>query len=161
MFKQILVPLDGSAFAERALPVAEVLAGSFGAGLALVRVVALLAPGEREPGVISYLDEHRIAVAQEYIKRMAASTRLGRPVSGEAYLASDVAAGILARAADLSADVIVMTSHGESWPAGTALGGIAARLTREATCPLLVVGPHSTPSAVDDATTDTAAIVDG
>jgi nucleotide-binding universal stress UspA family protein len=46
MFKQILVPLDGSAFAERALPVATALATSGGAGLALVRVVEVLAPGD-------------------------------------------------------------------------------------------------------------------
>jgi nucleotide-binding universal stress UspA family protein len=142
MFRQILVPLDGSAFAERAIPVADALAASTGAALALVRVVEVVAPGDHEPGVVSYLDEHRITVAQEYVARMATATGLGRPVTGEAYLASDVAAGILARATDIGADVIVMTSHGESWPLGTALGSTAARLTREAACPLLVIGPH-------------------
>jgi nucleotide-binding universal stress UspA family protein len=142
MFKQILVPLDGSPFAERALPVATALATSTGASLALVRAVELLAPGDREPGVVSYLDEHRIAVAQDYIREKATATGLTRAVSGEAYLAADVAAGILARAADIGADLIVMTSHGASWPAGGALGGVAAALTREAQCPVLVVGPR-------------------
>lgn len=142
MFKRILVPLDGSEFAERALATAEALAASCGADLALVRVVELVAPGDREPGVVSYLDEHRIAVAQDYIAQKATAMRLGRPVTAEAYLAADIAAGIIARAADIGADVIVMTSHGESWPAGTVLGSVAARLTRESPCPLLVVGPH-------------------
>ncbi|MGD9890152.1 MAG: universal stress protein [Dehalococcoidia bacterium] len=142
MLRMIVVPLDGSPFAERALPVAEALAAATGADLALIRVVEVLAPGDREPGVLSYLDGHRTTVAQDYIDRMTMITRLGRPVTGEAYLASDVATGIIARVRDVSADLIVMTLHGESWPIGTALGSVAARLTREVPCPLLVVGPN-------------------
>lgn len=147
MFQRILVPLDGSAFSERALPVAEALAASCGADVLLVRVVEVLAPGDREPGVVSYLDEHRIAQAQDYLRDAAARLRLGRAVSAEAYLAPDAAAGILARALDAGVDVIVMTSHGASWPAATVLGGVAAKLTRESTCPLLVLGPHTAPAA--------------
>ncbi len=145
MFKKILVPLDGSAFAERALPAAEALAASLGADLALVRAVPLVAPGEGEPGIVSYLDERRIAEAQDYVTRMATSLRIGRPVTAQAYLADDIANGILARARDIGADVIVMTSHGESWPSVDPLGGTAARLTRQADCPLLVIGPHAVP----------------
>jgi nucleotide-binding universal stress UspA family protein len=148
MFAKILVPLDGSAFAERALATAERLALSSGADICLVRVVDLLAPGEHEPGVVSYLDEHRIAVAQEYVTRTAARLRLGRLVSAEAYIAADVPAGILARAADAGVDLIVMTTHGASWPAEGALGSVASRLTREAACPLLVIGPHAVQDTV-------------
>ncbi len=143
MFKRILVPLDGSPFSERALPVAEALAASGGADVMLVRVVEVLAPGDGEPGVVSYLDEHRIARAQDYVRDASARLRLGRPVSAEAYLAPDIATGIMARALDAGADLIVMTSHGESWPAGTILGSVAAKLTRESTCPLLVIGPRT------------------
>lgn len=145
MFKQILVPLDGSAFAERAIPVATALAVSTGARLALVRVVVLLAPGEREPGVVSYLDEHRIAVAQDYITGKATATGMTSSVSGEAYLAADVAAGVLARAADIGADLIIMSSHGESWPSPTTFGSVASSVVRQAYCPVLVVGPHMAP----------------
>ncbi len=143
MFSRILVPLDGSTFAERVLPTVERLAASTNAEVALVRVVDLVAPGGREPGVVSYLDEHRIKTAQDYIVEAAASLKLGRPVPAEAYLADDIACGILARAADWGADVIVMTSHGESWPATTLLGSVAGHLTRDANCPLLVIGPHT------------------
>lgn len=147
MFSRILVPLDGSAFAERVLPTVERLAASTNAEVALVRVVDLVAPGDREPGVVSYLDEHRIKSAQDYILQAAASLKLGRPVSAEAYLADDIACGILARVADWGADLVVMTSHGESWPATTLLGSVAGHLTREAGCPLLVIGPHAQAAA--------------
>lgn len=143
MFRKIVVPLDGSLFAERALPVAEKLAAVTGAEVALVRVVEVVAPGDNEPGIVSYLDEHRIAVAQQYVNEAAARMRLGRPISADAYIAADVSAGILARELDADADLIVMTSHGESWPAGSVLGSVAAALTREATCRLLVVGPKA------------------
>jgi nucleotide-binding universal stress UspA family protein len=141
MFRTVLVPLDGSAFAERALPVARALADFSGGSVALVRVVDVVAPGEHEPGVVSYLDEHRIAVAQEYIEQMATAIGTTRPVSAEAYLAADVPAGILMRALDIGADVLVMTSHGASWPTESILGGVAAHLVREAVCPVLIVGP--------------------
>jgi nucleotide-binding universal stress UspA family protein len=156
MFRTIIVPLDGSPFAERALPVAEAMASASGADLALIRVVEVLAPGDREPGVMSYLDGHRTVVAQEYIDRMTTVTRLGRPVTGEACLASDIATGIIARVRDAGADLIVMTSHGESWPIGTALGSVAARLTREAPCPLLVVGPNAAAERMPAYRTDAA-----
>jgi nucleotide-binding universal stress UspA family protein len=142
MYRKILVPLDGSPFAESALPVAGALAGATGADVALIRVVDVVAPGDREPGVISYLDEHRVAAAQDYIARATAQLALGRPVSAEAYLAADVPAGILARARDFGADLIVMTSHARSWPEETPLGSTAVELLREAECPVLIVGPR-------------------
>jgi nucleotide-binding universal stress UspA family protein len=143
MFIKILVPLDGSAYAERALPVAEAIAANDGADLAIVRVVEVLPPGEREPGVVSYLDEGRIRSAQEYVANAAARLRLGRPIAAEALLAADVPSGILARVAELGADLIVLTSHGASWPAESVLGGVAAHLTRQAACPVLMIGPKA------------------
>jgi nucleotide-binding universal stress UspA family protein len=143
MFTSIVVPLDGSEFAERALPVAAGLAQASGADIALVRVVEVLAPGEHEPGVISYLDEHRVIAAQDYINRAAAQLALGGPASTEAYLAANVPAGILARARDVGADLIVMTSHGRSWPEETSLGSTALTLLREAACPVLIIGPRA------------------
>lgn len=142
VFKTILVPLDGSPFAERALPVAVALAAETGGDLALIRVVPLVPPAEDEPGVISYLDEHRIAVAQEYIAQAAARTHRDPLPSAEAYIAADIVAGILGRALDVGADLIVISSHGRSWPSPSALGSVATKLTRESPVPLLVLGPR-------------------
>jgi len=147
MFAKILVPLDGSPFAEQALPVAGRLAATCGADVALVRVVELMAPGEREPGVVSYLDEHRIVAAQKYVEQAAAKVCLGRPVSAEAYLAHDIVTGIVARALDAGADLIVLTTHGQSWPAAGALGSVAAGLLRAVPCAVLVVGPRAARAA--------------
>ncbi len=142
MFSKIVVPVDGSPGAARAVAVAERLATDSHAEVAIVQVVELLAPGDREPGLISYADEHRIAVAQASVEQAASTLRLGRPVSAEVYLAADIVAGILARAHDLGADVIVMASRGQSWPEGGLLGSTAYQLLSEADLPVLLVGPR-------------------
>ncbi len=140
MFKHILVPLDGSEFSERAIPVAKQLAAETGGQLALIRVVEVVAPGEHEPGVISYLDEHRVATAQEYMARVA--LRIGsEDLTADTYLAPDAATGIIGRALDNGAGAIVMTTHGTSWPAAGHLGSVAARLIAESPIPVIVVGP--------------------
>jgi len=141
MFRRILVPLDGSPFAERVIPVAQSFVDAGEAEISFVRVVPLMGPGEREPGLVSHLDEHRIRTAQDYITRAASRLRSGQAPPADARLASDAVDGILARAAEVNADLILMTSHGESWPDINRIGGTASRLIREALVPLLVVGP--------------------
>jgi nucleotide-binding universal stress UspA family protein len=142
MFTRILIPLDGSTFAEQSLSVAVALSQAWDADVALIRTVEVLAPGDHEPGVISYLDEHRATTAQDYVAAIAARLRTPRPVSAEAYLATDIPAGILARAQELDVDLILMASHGAFGPITGVMGGLAAHLTREARCPVLLVGPH-------------------
>lgn len=140
MFTHVLVPLDGSEFSERAIPVAQQLVAKTGGRLALVRVVEVVAPGEHEPGVISYLDEHRVAAAQEYMAKVALAVG-GADLTADTYLSHDAATGILARALDSGADAIVLTTHGTSWPAAGHLGSVAAHLIAESPIPVIVVGP--------------------
>ena len=54
---QLIVPLDGSPFSERALPVADWIAAQLGADVHLVEVVPTDGEGERTEGVIRYLDD--------------------------------------------------------------------------------------------------------
>jgi nucleotide-binding universal stress UspA family protein len=149
MIERIVVPLDGSEHAEQALLTAEEIAATTGASITLVRIVEVVAPGEREPGMISYLDEHRVAAAQDYLEAAAAKLRLGRPVAHEVDLAADVSAGILGLVRAIAADLVIMTSHARSWPAAGALGSVAARLLAEAPCPVLVLGPGCLGHAID------------
>jgi len=143
MFKRILVPLDGSPFAERAIALAQEFVEAGDAEVSFVRIVPVMGPGEREPGLVSYLDDHRIRSAQEYVSRAASKLRAGRPLAAEARLAADAVEGILDCAAEVKADLILMTSHGESWPDVNRVGGTASRLIREAPLPVLVVGPRT------------------
>jgi nucleotide-binding universal stress UspA family protein len=143
MFRKILVPLDGSPFAERALPLAQSLAEANDADLELVRIVPATGPAREELGLVSYMDEHRIKTAEAYLARPLLVLSEGRAVLAEVKLAPDAATGIINRAVEIGADLILMTSHGESWPDVNRIGGTASRLIREAPCPLLVVGPQA------------------
>ena len=56
MYRTVLVPLDGSAFAEHALPLALSIAGRAGATLRLVRVHVPAATLYRSSELAAYLD---------------------------------------------------------------------------------------------------------
>jgi len=77
MYKRILVPLDGSALAEQALPHAVAQAERFGAELILLRVVELIAPMDalvpREAA--RRAEERTKAWTQEYLERVASGVQ--------------------------------------------------------------------------------------
>jgi hypothetical protein len=73
MFTQILVPLDGSALAERALPAAARLAAATGAALRLVRVVGNV---NQEVTLLRVVDTPAQGPeAERYLKQIARSRR--------------------------------------------------------------------------------------
>lgn len=142
MLQKILVPLDGTAFSERALTPAVDLARRTGACLALVRVVEERAPRASADLCADAGEDALFAEASSYIHRIAGQAELG-DVTAEVYRARDVASGIITRALDVHADTIVMTTHGEAEHRDGALGSVAARLVHESPVPLVLIGPGS------------------
>ena len=144
MFKRILVPLDGSERAERALPVAARLARASGGSISLVRVLNTemtpLPSTATKPIIVPPVGEADQVLAESYLKRIADSQLLSG-ISAQTYApASPVAPGILAVAADTDADIIVMCSHGHTgvthwWM----LGSVSTKVARFAQTPVLVL----------------------
>jgi nucleotide-binding universal stress UspA family protein len=141
-FKSLLVPLDGSALAETALPVATMLADSYGSAIHLVQVVGIPTAAAGGLGEVAYmpdlLDTLKEA-AKAYLKNTVA--KLNRDdveakvlVGGAAWQLEDY---IEANAIDL----VVMTSHGRGGFIRTALGSVTDRLLGGA-APVLVVRPQ-------------------
>jgi nucleotide-binding universal stress UspA family protein len=140
--RSLLVPLDGSALAEQALPVARRLADALAAELHLMRVVPPQVLGEDIAGV-SYslpLLESVIAAADSYTARVAEkihadkkTVELGPP-----------AECLLQYVEDNSIDLIVATTHGRGGLLRSALGSVTDRLLG-GPAPVLVVRP--TPAA--------------
>jgi nucleotide-binding universal stress UspA family protein len=129
----ILVPLDGSTFAERALRPAETLAKTFGLSLLLAHAV--------EPGA-SLEDE--IAAersAEAYLHRMRGQVA-ARGVRAVVAVRRGTPFGVIDRMwREFDAGLIVIASHGRSAPLGTFLGSVAARLMEEVEAPVLVIPP--------------------
>lgn len=134
----IVVPLDGSKNAEKAGPMAALLARLYGAPVRFVHVV------DETEGVFSAADLERArGLFASYAAELGA--RLGLPatgVSAETGL-GPAAATILGMAGD--ARFIVIASHGRGGFRATVIGSVADKVVRGAKTPVVVV------PAVEDA----------
>jgi nucleotide-binding universal stress UspA family protein len=130
--RAVLVPLDGSAFAESALPLAAGLAERSGAPLHLVYVAAS-ALEVRE--MREYLDGVR--------QRVAHRCRGG--VHTEA-LSGDVGPAIAGYVQGHDVGTVVLATHGRGGVSRAWLGSVAERLVGTLTIPVLLVRPPAAPS---------------
>jgi nucleotide-binding universal stress UspA family protein len=133
-FKRLLVPLDGSALAERALPFARTLARTFGADLIFVR--AANAHGlalDREEARLKALAE-----AEAYLEGLKTANRADYGLELSAPIGEPVTEiGNVARLRQ--ADLIVMTTHGRGGLSRLLLGSVAEGLVRQTGLPLLLI----------------------
>lgn len=151
MYDRIIVPLDGSPFAEQALPLAATIARRAGGVLTLVRVhVPPPAPGPgQDASLASFdLDAADRASTGEYLQRMAAHTGEGAALRTGTTLvdASTPAEAICREAAETGAAMIVMSTHGRTGVRRALLGSVADGVLRRATVPVLLWHPADVPS---------------
>jgi nucleotide-binding universal stress UspA family protein len=145
MLKRILVPLDGSDIAQRALPPAVALARQARAELLLLRVPTLahiIVPGDAGPALLypeQSLD-HSARVAEEYLAAVQASLCQEPGLRMRSLVHRGEAAGVIAEtAAAENAGLVVMSSHGYSGVTRWLLGSVAEKVLHAAPCPVLVV----------------------
>ncbi len=139
----ILVPLDGSLFAERALPVALDLSARHHAKIVLVAVHESALPTAVGHGIVlepRFDSEMRHGLAR-YLDVTAAAIR-----ADDATIDVDVklldgapVPTIDAYAVRHGAELIVMTSHGRGGPARWMMGSVADGLARRLHTPVLIV----------------------
>jgi nucleotide-binding universal stress UspA family protein len=146
MFKRILVPLDGSQFAEGALPQAQMLAECGGGSIELLRVA--IHPSSyvyvADPVALAGLYDSDCTHCEVYLKQVASrltETTL-TPVT-TAVLEGPVADAVLDYADETGADLIVMSTHGRSGMERWLLGSVAEKVVRGAKMPVLLVRPSS------------------
>ncbi|MEW6281640.1 MAG: universal stress protein [Candidatus Eremiobacterota bacterium] len=128
---RILLPLDGSPFAERALPPAAFLAGKDRARLNLLRVVDSIGQSDRWA-------EHLTQACGRYLEQQAAALQeRGLEVVPRVEV-GDPAEKIL----EVPTDLIVMATHGHSGLTRVILGSVAERVVQHARCPVLLIREH-------------------
>src|SRR5947207_3768298 len=144
MFKRILVPLDGSGRAERALPIAARMARAGGGSIVLVRVVstepAALPSVPTKPNLIQTVGEADRMLAKSYLEGWASSDLL-RSLSVQIQVPVGlIPPSIIAVATENHTDIIVMCSHGytgvKHW---WMLGSVAAKIARFAQIPVVIL----------------------
>lgn len=143
MFERILLPLDGSALAEQALPVAARLARASGGTLILLRVAVV--PIVERPDLTPAQEYSQRAIdegllsATQYLEGVAARDELaGIPVEMQ-VLFGNVAQTILSVAQSFYADLIVMSSHGSTGLKRWSLGSVAQKVAGHSPVPVFVL----------------------
>lgn len=138
MLRRILIPLDGSTFAETALPIALVLSRRSGAGLELMTVhepVPSFAYDEWETAAREWSENYLADVRD----RIADSTGDGVETTVRSGRVSDA---LRDRALDTGADLVVMSTHGRGALTRAWLGSVADAFVRHAPCPVLLNRPE-------------------
>jgi nucleotide-binding universal stress UspA family protein len=161
MLSRIVVPLDGSAFAETALPLAAALSRASGAAMELVSAYDPLPPPSAGPaeaaalGVPVHADalgavpittaELSESLRDErtmYLRDAARRLREATEVDAEVVLVEGRAdRAIRSRVEASGADLVVMATHGRGALERAWLGSVADRLVRELHMPILLVRP--------------------
>jgi nucleotide-binding universal stress UspA family protein len=144
MFKTIVLGLDGSVFADHAIPVARGLALEDGARLEVVHVREIIAPGKGAIGPPTRRvneDEIEAKVRQQVDELRAAGieTRLHHITD----LALTPAQHIAEVADETGADLIMVGTRGQGLVVGLILGSVTHRLLQIAPCSVLAVPPPS------------------
>jgi nucleotide-binding universal stress UspA family protein len=146
VYRQVLVPLDGSKFAEAALPLALSLSKRTQAALHLVSVV--------EP-IPSFALEGWELAATEWAERYldgivgGVSTAAGGPVTA-VVRSGHVVDALLAEMEGSSADIVVMATHGRGVLARSWLGSVADGFMRRTDRPVILVRPQADEAPVTD-----------
>jgi nucleotide-binding universal stress UspA family protein len=156
MFTRILVPLDGSHLAERALPPALVLAGRAGVAAQLPGEIILLRVPVAERMLVHYPARHTFLMPEQSFEysRLECTQYLDtiretyqrpdvviRQASTEqmTFLDTDVAAALIDTAALENVDLIVMSPHGRSGFTRWMLGSVTERVLRHVNRPVWMV----------------------
>jgi nucleotide-binding universal stress UspA family protein len=142
MYRTILVPLDGSTFSERALPIAASLQRVLGSRLVLVRAAsASVIPGmDPTMAQCQAIDE-----AEAYLQGVADLLAEQRVEVNTAVPYGDAADAIRLEIRLQYADLVVMCTHGRSGLGRWIYGSVAESILVDGTAPILLVRPTGIP----------------
>ena len=141
-----MVPLDGSTFAEAALPIAFGLARRDGATVHLVRVHEPPTPVAGPEGPAMYdpeIDEDLERKGRRYLGVMLAWTNGDdRARAVTAYLHGPATECLSTYVQENAIDLVVMTTHARGGVSRALLGSVADGLVRYSLAPVLLVRPR-------------------
>jgi nucleotide-binding universal stress UspA family protein len=145
-FRSVLLPLDGSAFAEQAIPCAAAIAQKARARLrlALVHQTPPSPPLDESSARLYTRIELALRKSErEYLRRVAARIKgAGAAQLATATLSGPPAAALADYAREVGVDLVVMTTHGRGGLQRAWLGSVADQLVRSLEIPVLLIRPQ-------------------
>lgn len=165
MIRRIVVPLDGSAFGDFALPYALSMAARLGASIELAYVHVFKVPVPETEGLTPYRFENVVHWDEQHERDLLhdevssleerareLTERYGVPCSARVARGS-VVPGLGDVIEDDRADLVVMATHGRTGLSRTWVGSVADELIHRLNVPLLLVRPpedHAVPQECRD-----------
>lgn len=147
-FDHVLVPLDGSSFAEQGLEQAVRLGRLVGARFTLLQVLPpVMMPGYSYPDIPEGVDpsalEELREEAETYLERKAGPLRDdGLEVGVRTSVHPQTAAAILETADEEGVDLVAMATHGRGGLRRMVLGSVADKVLRGTRVPVMVYRPR-------------------
>jgi len=146
MFKKILIPLDGSTLAERAIAPAIAIAKKFGSKIVFLRILVPEESYVTVPAIVPQIYNWQDANSQ-YSENEAESYLDGVRLAqlDEGYPTETIvlrgmpAAMIVAAASEQDVDLIVMSTHGRTGLSRFVYGSVAEAVMRGVHIPVLLV----------------------
>ena len=141
IYKKILVPLDGSELALKALAEAEKMARCFGAEIVLLQVVPFM-PIYGSPELVTPLiiDERQKESAEKHLAELTKKlTDAGLQATWTVKTGQQVPAEIIDYAKENGVDLIIMSTQGRSGISRWVLGSVAHKVLARAETPILLV----------------------
>jgi len=157
MFKNLLVPLDGSRFSSRALGYAIDIAQHYRARIVMLRVVepetpisAVTTPMGMETSLSAQLaikeatrqEQIKTGYAKRYMSRKLQEVTLKGIKADYLVVTGDPFESIMKTCKKEHIDLVVMTTHGKSGLKRAILGSVADKVVRDARVPALVIRPR-------------------
>lgn len=146
MTQTIVVPLDGSDLAERAIPWAATLARTLGQSITLVQVIPW--PLRQRAGILDVYVSPELAekirvdssaAAREYLERLCTDLKASGLDAHAEVAVGTVIETILDVADERGASTIVVASHGHGGLTRIMTGSVAQRLLQQALVPVMIV----------------------
>lgn len=146
MSHTIIVPVDRSRFSEQAIPAAVAVARQRGACVHLVRVYEPMGVAPAFDMLPLYDPEWEDKVRRGEELELSTLAEVVRERAGvsvqHALIDGPVVDALLRYAADVGADLVVMSTHGRSGIGRLVLGSVAESVVRRAPCPVMLVRPR-------------------
>ena len=144
MKPKILVPLDGSALAERAVEQAEKVAKALGYEVILYQVIQnpLATAPEAGPATEEQAALDTIGAANAYLKKIASRLE-GKGIQARVEIGEGPPyAGILGMAHREDVDFIIMSTHGRTGITRALMGSVAEKVVYTTERPVMLVKPE-------------------
>ncbi|MDK1492719.1 universal stress protein [Sinorhizobium sp. 7-81] len=143
MFRNILIPTDGSPLATLALDAGIAFAKEAGARITVLTVMEPFHLFSTDAEQLASTKEEYEAFSRQHAGEILAdaaarSERAGVPCETDQARSHEVYRAIIKKSEDIGADLIVMASHGRGGVGALIIGSVAAKVLTHSTIPVLI-----------------------